>query len=357
MSPVYDETQGDELAIVLRLIEDAWLKGTPPPPVFPGIPENQVKLREVLNEILRVQSFALALANGDLSKTLEAKGIMPGCLKSLHASLRHLTWQTRMIAAGDFSQRVEFMGDFAEAFNSMVCSLEEARGQLQQHERDLSEANSKLRAEIEERLQAEERLHSVNQSLRDRLEEIQVLQAKLREQAIRDPLTNLFNRRYLEETLERELSRVRRNGEPLSVMMMDIDYFKRLNDSFGHKAGDLVLVGLGELLRVKTRQADIACRYGGEEFVVVMPTASLEVAVSRAEQVRESFAALEVAYGGNVLHATLSIGIAAFPIHGAISGDLFLAADQALYAAKAGGRNCHRVATAESSSSTRSGQA
>ena len=114
------------------------------------------------------------------------------------------------------------------------------------------------------------------------------LRETLRSQSIRDPLTGLFNRRYMEETLDRELSRAEREHRPLSLLLLDIDRFKHFNDSFGHEAGDIVLSSLGALLRSVSRAGDVACRYGGEEFVLILPAASLADAQRRAEEIREA---------------------------------------------------------------------
>ena len=169
---------------------------------------------------------------------------------------------------------------------------------------------------------------------------------KLHEQIIRDPLTGLFNRRYLDESLERELSRAKRDGLPLSLLMVDIDYFKKLNDTYGHQAGDEVLKRLGELVGKGARSGDLPCRYGGEEFLLVLPTMSLESAVERADQWRMAFANERIAFADTFLSATLSVGVASFPGHGTSSDELIRAADQALYAAKHSGRNKVVVANA-----------
>ena len=161
----------------------------------------------------------------------------------------------------------------------------------------------------------------------------------LREQSIRDPLTNLFNRRFLDESLERELARARRDGVPLAVLMVDIDRFKQLNDRYGHQAGDEVIRRLGNLLRTGARGGDLPCRYGGEEFLLVLPNMTGETAFERAEQWRQAFALERVQVGGRVVQATVSIGIAVFPWHGDRRESLIRAADDALYAAKRGGRN------------------
>lgn len=224
----------------------------------------------------------------------------------------------------------------------------------------------RVQQELEQRRQAEEALLKANESLQAHVVEIESLQAnlhatlsRLAEQAIRDPLTNLFNRRYLHETLERELARASRQELPVSVVMADIDYFKPLNDTFLHDAGDRVLQALSDLLRTQSRQEDIACRYGGEEFVVVMPGAPLEAAFQRAERWRQAFEELEFRasevietdLSSKVLHgkirgtfrATISLGVATFPEHGISSDSLLRAADRAMYAAKEAGRNQTRA--------------
>lgn len=161
----------------------------------------------------------------------------------------------------------------------------------------------------------------------------------LREQSIRDPLTNLFNRRFLDESLERELARARRDGMPLAVLMIDIDHFKQFNDTYGHQAGDEVIRCLGNLLRSGARGGDLPCRYGGEEFLLVQPNMTAETAVERAEQWRQAFARERVCVGECAIQATVSIGVAVFPWHGGCPETLISAADEALYAAKRGGRN------------------
>jgi diguanylate cyclase (GGDEF)-like protein len=193
--------------------------------------------------------------------------------------------------------------------------------------------------ELRERGRAEDELRKVNDQLHSHIDEIETLQTKLREQAVRDPLTGLFNRRYLEETLDRELYRAEREEEPVSVVMIDIDHFKNVNDTYGHKAGDMVLQALGHLLLTHTRRGDVACRYGGEEFIIIMPSASLVAAYERAEQWRLAFAQLDINDEGQQVQATLSIGIAQFPQHGSDINTLLRAADEALYASKAAGRN------------------
>ena len=172
------------------------------------------------------------------------------------------------------------------------------------------------------------------------------MQDTLRTQSIRDPLTGLFNRRYLEVSLERELSRAERRSQPLAVLMLDLDNFKRFNDAHGHEAGDAVLAQFAEVLKRCTRAEDIACRYGGEEFTVILLEANADIARKRAEQVRGAISEMSVKHRGQQLaHITVSIGYAMFPRDGTTAEDLMRRADTALYLAKKAGRN--RIATAE----------
>lgn len=166
------------------------------------------------------------------------------------------------------------------------------------------------------------------------------LREKLGDQAIRDPLTGMFNRRYFEETADRELRRAGQQGSDAGVIMIDIDHFKRLNDMHGHDAGDIVLKKVGQVLQRGTRIEDIVCRYGGEEFMLLLPDAGLETVLSRAEQLREAVRELNVRYKGQMLGSlTISCGVAMFPDHGHQSSELTEAADHALYRAKHEGRD------------------
>jgi diguanylate cyclase (GGDEF)-like protein/PAS domain S-box-containing protein len=164
------------------------------------------------------------------------------------------------------------------------------------------------------------------------------LRDALREQTIHDTLTNLFNRRYLDETLPRELHMARRRNAPLSVVMLDLDGFKQFNDSFGHGPGDALLREFGHALRGRLRKSDISCRYGGDEFLLILPDSSVESTQERLEQIRIFMRGLQFQYGEQTLDmVTLSAGIAQFPEHGTTPNELLLAADKALYAAKRAG--------------------
>ena len=172
------------------------------------------------------------------------------------------------------------------------------------------------------------------------------LHDRLREETLRDPLTGLFNRRFLDESLERELARTRRDNLPLALLMIDIDHFKQLNDTYGHPAGDEIIRRVGGLIQSRARSGDLPCRYGGEEFLLVLPNMTLATAVERAEEWRAAFANDWSVIGNHAVAVTVSIGVAVFPCHGGSARALVEAADQALYAAKRGGRNRLVAATA-----------
>jgi diguanylate cyclase (GGDEF)-like protein/PAS domain S-box-containing protein len=162
----------------------------------------------------------------------------------------------------------------------------------------------------------------------------------LRQQSIRDPLTGLYNRRYMEETLEREISRAARSGSSVGIVMLDIDHFKEFNDSLGHEAGDVMLKALGTYLMAQVRREDIVCRYGGEEFLIILPGSRLEVAKQRAGKLRENISLLKPQYGNKTLGPiTLSFGLALFPSDGKTAERIVHAADEALLRAKRTGRN------------------
>ncbi len=170
------------------------------------------------------------------------------------------------------------------------------------------------------------------------------LREQLRDQSIRDVLTGLFNRRYMLETCRREFQRAARVGQSVSVLSIDVDHFKTFNDNHGHDAGDSVLRCVGETLRSVFREDDVPCRFGGEEFVVLLPGATPAVAARRAEELRSKIEAISVRYAEGVLpKVTVSIGVAAFPKSGNNPMEVLKVADEALYVAKGEGRNCVRL--------------
>ncbi len=189
-------------------------------------------------------------------------------------------------------------------------------------------------------------LKHIEADLRHQLEQNERLRQALREEAIRDPLTGLFNRRWLEPTLDRELARASRDGTPLSLCVLDLDHFKQINDRFGHGVGDTILVALGQAMVAGSREMDVACRFGGEEFVLIMPMATDEQAHTRVTQLLSRFRQCDFRPEGPQ-HVTFSAGIAMVSGRHPDRKALFQAADEALYEAKAAGRNQVMVAAAD----------
>jgi len=185
-----------------------------------------------------------------------------------------------------------------------------------------------------------------NLKLREQYQKINALQARLREQAVRDPLTGLYNRRHLGEVLEPELARCRAARSSLAVLLIDLDHFKCINDTRGHAVGDMVLQNLAQLMLRHVRAQDMVFRYGGEEFLLLLPDITLETAIQRAEALRMAFGQTPMRVSGKdapALTVTLSCGVAAFPLHADQGEALISCADQALYAAKRQGRNRSQV--------------
>ncbi|MGB7876957.1 MAG: diguanylate cyclase [Anaerolineales bacterium] len=197
----------------------------------------------------------------------------------------------------------------------------------------------KSQKEIEFRRSTEVELRNANQLLQFQIERVELLQDQLKELAVRDSLTELFNRRYLEEMLVVEFARTKRAKTSLAVLMIDSDHLKVINDKYGHKAGDDFLVYISRIIQKNVRTGDIACRYGGDEFVVVLSNVTKDIALSRAEKIRKTIASHSMIHRNNKVGISISIGIAMFPDDGSVAEVLLQKADQALYAAKRMGKN------------------
>ena len=220
-------------------------------------------------------------------------------------------WSTTVAGVTTFSA---FLHDISERVESQSA---------------LAEANLQLQAKV---LELEQRNREINELIEAR-DDLKVL-------TLRDPLTNMFNRRYMEESLEREIQRASRSGQPLGIIMIDIDHFKQINDTHGHEAGDLVLQALAGFFHDNIRGGDIACRYGGEEFLLIFPDAPLKPTKKRADNLRRGAAKIQIDIPGEKLRPpTLSFGVAVFPDDGETAQAVVRAADAALYRAKTSGRD------------------
>ncbi len=191
---------------------------------------------------------------------------------------------------------------------------------------------------------AEENLRDANLQLKKQNDELQALQLQLREQATRDPLTQLFNRRYLNETLPQEIARESRQNQSMGVLMIDLDHFKNLNDTYGHTIGDEALQNVAHRLIRQLCASDIVCRYGGEEILCLLPDTTLDDTLVRAKQLRAHIAQAVIVPSNPDVRVTVSIGVALFPAHGTNMIDLLKAADAAMYQAKTDGRDCVHLA-------------
>ncbi len=226
------------------------------------------------------------------------------------------------------------------AFLLLVAAI---AGGVQLRINSIRAINRELEKRVDERTrelqEAQQQLENANAELKTQLAEITQLEQKVREQAIRDALTGLHNRHYLSEILDGELSRARRGSYTVAFLLADLDHFKKINDTYGHPAGDQALIKTAQLISQHTRRSDIACRYGGEEFLIVMPEIHREDALKRAEQLRADIEALSIEFEGQKIPVTASIGVAIYPLNGEDSSALLSAVDSAMYQAKHNGRN------------------
>jgi len=237
----------------------------------------------------------------------------------------------RFLTANEVREEIQVPGDPPRTLELVVSALYNQFKKL--------EGRVIVAHDITEHKWLENDLKSANQTLTHQLKEINKLRATLQEQAIRDPLTNVYNRRYLAEFLNQEVARAEREGTPLSVLIMDVDNFKHFNDTYGHKCGDIILQAIAKFFVDHTRRGDVICRYGGEEFAILMPGTSLEVAHERADLWRQDFSETAIEYEGMKFSATFSAGIATYPQHGLTDESLLQAADRALYRSKNAGKN------------------
>jgi diguanylate cyclase (GGDEF)-like protein len=322
-----DDTR-DELRCVVTLLRDLLSAQLAPP--FDSRLTSIPGLRSLYEQLLELRELAVDLSKGSLSRETNQRGHIHDSLRALQESLREFVWQAQRVAEGDLSERADFMGSFAFAFNAMVERLEAAQSKLQERERKLKLQNEALRKEVAERRR---------------------LEAELQRMARHDALTGTLNRRGFLERAAQELTRSRRYKHPLSLLMLDVDRFKTINDRWGHPAGDAALVslaaGCGHVLRV----SDVIGRLGGEEFALLLTETPLDGAIIVAERLRVRLADCPFETAEGARGFTVSLGVAQWAAEETMES--FIArADGALYCAKEGGRD--RVSVASLSPDTRS---
>ncbi|MFO7584215.1 MAG: diguanylate cyclase [Anaerolineales bacterium] len=209
--------------------------------------------------------------------------------------------------------------------------------------RNIRATNRELEERVDERTRelqdAQQKLQKANADLKNQLAEIIALEQKVREQAVRDALTGLYNRHYLSEVLDAELSRAKRGSYTVAFLLVDLDHFKDVNDRYGHPAGDYALISAAQVILEHTRRSDTACRYGGEEFLIILPQITQEDAVRRANELCVNIENLDIEYEEQVIKLTVSVGVAIYPVHGENSDKILSAVDESLYSAKQSGRN------------------
>lgn len=258
---------------------------------------------EICQQLRDVREFGLSLKDGRLDYSTGSRGYLVNIFKALQAELKHITWQMKNMANGEYDDRVYFLGEFSESFNIMV-----------------------------------DRVESI-------MEEVRQLTEKYKELSMRDPLTGAHNRNALTRVAQSVIQRVARDKQNSVLLMLDLDFFKKVNDTYGHSAGDAVLCEFVKNIYSTLRFEDICCRYGGEEFLIILPGVALETGKSIAERIRAKIENSPTTYQEQAISVTSSVGGA-----GLRCEDVFINAEHALtkaikkaddnlYTAKRNGRN------------------
>ena len=313
-----DKTQ-EYLEHIRKLLRDSVI------PKLEGENAEDPLLAQIHEELKTIREILFAFSGGDFSPNITIRGIIPGCLKSLQAHLRHLTWQVKMVEKGDFSQKVRFLGEFSVAFNNMVEQLSNSIAELQNNEVNLLAANTKLSREVEH------------------MEILKESEARFKFLASHDSLTGVLNRRSFIDMVTMELVNASSLGIPCCLAMMDIDHFKNFNDTYGHLAGDEALRHVVRTLEAGLRKNDFLGRYGGEEFIIFFYGAGSKTGLKVLERLRKSLEETPVTLDIIKVPVCASFGLAESVIEKqtdkGYTQKLIHNADTALYAAKKAGRN------------------
>ncbi|AEF80575.1 GGDEF domain-containing protein [Leadbettera azotonutricia] len=317
-----------------KALEHIWklLKENSIPPLEGDMAEIPV-LNDIHNDLKTIREIMLSFSSGDFSPPVTVRGIIPGCMKALQSRLQHLIWQVKMVEQGDFTQKIEFLGEFSEAFNRMTTQLDNTLKALKLREQTLSALAESLRTEVDRRNSA--------------MEALQKSESQFKYLASHDPLTGAMNRRSFMERAAMELSNAALLGIPCGVVMMDIDFFKTFNDTYGHLAGDEALRNTVRVITSLLRKHDFLGRYGGEEFVFLFSQADEATGMAIAQRVREAIEKSPVLLESGPVSITASFGVALADTTenpGKPRPDNYIEAlinnaDTALYKAKEEGRN------------------
>jgi len=280
---------------------------------------------QIHQDLKSIRNILRAFSSGDFSPEINIRGIIPGCLKSLQANLRHLIWQVQMVEKGDFTQKVHFMGEFSDAFNSMVRIFSLSLSKLQEEGETLAAINDKLRKEIEY------------------VEVLKESEAHFKFLASYDTLTGVLNRRSFIEKVEIELANAAYLCVPCCLAMMDIDHFKNFNDTYGHLGGDEALRHTVKTIEPMLRKNDFMGRYGGEEFILFFYNTDEKTGLKVLERLRTHLAESPVLLLKGPVEIHASFGFVATNVEKSAEKNyiqkLIHDADIALYAAKTSGRN------------------
>lgn len=305
------------------------LINNPAVPQLEGEMAEDPMLVELQEQIVNIRNILYAFSTGDLSPDIRIRGFLAGSLKALQAHLRHMTWQVQQVEHGDFSQRVDFLGDFSVAFNNMVLKLDETMSDLRKKEEALLDLTNSLQTEVNLRSSA--------------MEALQESEARFKYLASHDPLTGALNRRSFLDRATNELKLSFQRGELCAIALMDVDHFKRFNDTYGHQRGDEALKHVVKIATQNLRHGDLLGRYGGEEFVFIFSKADLALGYMVAERICNAIAETPFVDKGVPMYVSASFGVSGTDEDIAYTGDyiqqLISQADTALYHAKATGRS------------------
>ncbi len=317
-------SNNEQYKLLLRHIEE--MLNAPSPPPVPLELDGDDDVKALHDKLIKLRDLWAAFSQGDLSRQITMRGFAAGSLKAMQSNLRHLSWQVQQVAAGDFSQKLQFMGDFSTAFNRMVQQLGDTVTALREQETNLLSLAKDLNTEVAVKQKA--------------LQALQESEAKLRLLAERDPLTGVFNRRSFFEIAAEKLEICKAQNLPACICIMDIDHFKEFNDTYGHLSGDKALVHVTALAAINLRDADLLARYGGEEFVMLLSGVNLRQGKVISDRIRELIERTPVSKENNLPAVTISMGVALVqPAWEGAREDPFIqqimqSADMALYQAK-----------------------